>query len=110
MLLNYNKFFLLIITLMSANVVAHKIHDPTKPQIKSAAKNVSNDVSTTVEVQEPVMVLQGIMNRKSARIAIISDQIYAKGDTINGYIISQVNNDNVVLVNSGTQKRLYIYE
>jgi hypothetical protein len=111
MLLNYKKLFLVIIALMSAGVIADKIHDPTKPQLKSAAKHVVNDAGIKeVEIQEPVMILQGIMNRKSARIAIISDQVYAKGDTINGYIISQVNNDNVVLVNSETQKRLYIYE
>lgn len=111
MLLNYKKYFLLIITLFSVDLIADKIHDPTKPQLKSAAKNFANDIGANkTEVQGPVMILQGIMNKKSARIAIISDQIYAKGDMINGYIISQVNNDNVVLVNSETQKRLYIYE
>ena len=111
MLLNYKKFFVLAATFISTQVIADKIHDPTKPQFKSAAIAAGNNLAgVEVEVQEPVMILQGIMNRKSARIAIISDQIYAKGDTINGYIISQVNIDNVVLVNSETQKRLYIYE
>lgn len=111
MLLNYKKLFLLIIILVSADIMADKIHDPTKPQLRSAVNQVDNKLSdVAVEVLEPVMILQGIMNRKSARIAIISDQIYAKGDKINGYIIIQVNNDNVELVKSGTKKRLYIYE
>ena len=111
MLLNYKPFFLLIIALGSADLMADKIHDPTKPQLRKIINQEANGLSNEeVEEKEPIMILQGIMNRKSARIAIISGQIYAKGDMINGYIINQVNNDNVVLVNSGTQKRLYIYE
>jgi len=111
MLLNYKTFFLCIITLLSAGVMAHTVHDPTKPQLSTVVgQAVNSPVNMEVEAPEPIMILQGIMNRKSARIAIISDQIYAKGDMINGYIISQVNNDNVVLLNLGIQKRLYIYE
>jgi hypothetical protein len=110
MLLNYKRFFIVIIVFASAQVLADKIHDPTKPQfkIKKQQQNATNQ--TEVNVAEPVMTLQGIMKRKSAKIAIISDQIYAKGDMIHGYIIKQINNDNVLLVNSDTQKRLYIYE
>ena len=115
MLLKYKKFCLLIVTLLlSWQVNADKIHDPTKPQLKSLTSQTmskTNTITGQVEkVSMPAMTLQGIMDRRDTKIAIISDQIYAKGDKINGYIISQINHDNVVLVNSETQRRLYIYE
>lgn len=115
MLLNYKKLCLLIMVLtLSLQVNADKIHDPTKPQLKPVI-NPPNSLTELFtgqidEVLMPSMTLQGIMTRRKTKIAIISDQIYAKGDKINGYIISQINHDNVVLVNSETQRRLYIYE
>lgn len=112
MLLDYKKYVGALIIFLPSLAIADKIHDPTKPKNLNP---VMQPVGSAVEVSESNsamsgMLLQGIMYRKDTKIAIISEQIYAKGDKINGFIISQINNDNVVLVSSGTQKRLYIYE
>lgn len=114
MLLNYRKLLIVVTMLACNSSFADAIHDPTKPKLKIGTES-KNSVEDNSGIELNLMsllpmTLQGVLDRRNVRIAIISDQLYAEGDKINGYIISKINKDNVVLVSSGKQKRLYIYE
>ena len=104
------------VILTSPFVLADKIHDPTQPKFVVKEVESSTDSSTpmTAISQQSFpsgdVRLQGILNKKGRTVAIISGKLYAVGDQISGYKINKINQDNVVLIGSGTQKRLYVYE
>lgn len=86
-----------------------QILDPTQPKRIFVATDQAASVD---DLSEPVeaMKLQGLLTRKGSRVAIISGLPYSKGDKINGYRISEIKDDHVVVVGSGIKKRLYVYE
>jgi hypothetical protein len=96
--------------MFSCGLVAGKIHDPTEPKLKLGASKASSDALSAVVQPEIELTLQSIMRGKKGNIAIISGTLVNKGDLIKGFLVSQINSDHVVIVNSGTQKRLYVYE
>lgn len=106
MLLDYKRLTLLTL-LFSASLWADKVHDPTLPKIKVVVTQASKPI---VEELSADIKLQGVVNSNGSRLAIISGELYAIGDSIKGFKISKINNDNVVLLGSGSQKRLYVYE
>jgi len=85
---------------------ADKIHDPTMPKI---AINMENSVRT-VNTENEELRLQGIVSKRNMRMAIISGQLHQIGDFVDGFTISQIHKDHVILTKSGSQKRLYVYE
>lgn len=93
----------------SSLVLANQVYDPTKPkQIYVATEEQVVDEVTAAPVD--ILRLQGILNKKNYRVAFIAGELYSKGDRVEGYLISQINSDHVVIQGSGTQKRLYVYE
>lgn len=104
------KQILLIILVIWANIsLASGVYDPTQPkQIYVATDQtvVDEDMVEPVEL----LRLQGVLAKKSRRIAIISGELYNLGDKVDGYIISEIHRNHVVMVGSGTQKRLFVYE
>lgn len=110
MLFDYKASVLTCLLLLVANDLhADKIHDPTAPPL-SKKSNGAGIIGNNAEGAEPEIILQGIVNKKDTRMAIISGQLHRVGGMIYGYKISQVNKNNVVLTKSGSQKRLYVYE
>lgn len=110
MLFDYKVHILAVILCFSTKVVtADTIHDPTAPkfagQIDEAG--VFNRITTTVE---ETLSVQGIVNKKDTRMAIIGGQLVRIGEQVNGYTVKEVNRNNVVLTKSGSEKRLYVYE
>ena len=101
-----SKLGALLLALGSISVSADKIHDPTLPKINL---NVA-DNNTVQAMSNEALSLQGIVNKKGAKMAILSGQLHRVGDVVNGFKISQINNNNIVLLKSGSQKRLYVYE
>ena len=100
--------------LFASNVLAHKIHDPTEPKFVLKKTEAGTPISPSAMNKQGFpndeIQLQGILNKKNRTVAIISGKFYAIGDNISGYKINEINQDNVVLIGSGTQKRLYVYE
>lgn len=110
MLYDCKKYLLIIIISIFPNAVfSDTVHDPTAPKIFGNMDSAGTFNRAAVEEVEE-MTLQGIVNKKDTRMAIISGQLHRVGEMINGYKISQVNKNNVVLTKSGSQKRLYVYE
>ena len=103
------KHLVLIFLLLWGNqVIADKIHDPTRPKFLSSS--VAPTGPEVAEINAGDIQLQGVLNRKDHKVAIISGQLYNKGDKVNGYLISDIKNDHVLLLSSGTRKRIYVYE
>ena len=102
----------------STNAWADKIHDPTMPKyvVKSEPGNTKVEIIETPEGLSPQAAsiesikLQGILKRRGKTVAFISGQMYSVGDKIRGFKIGKINQDHVLLIGSGTQKRLYVYE
>ncbi len=110
MLLDFKLFKLVgiaFIALVSFSGFADKIHDPTLPKVKV---DVGNNASQVSQETKQGAVLQGIVNKRNSRMAIISGQLTKVGDEVDGYRVSQINKNNVVLIKAGSQKRLYVYE
>ena len=111
MLSGYNRAQYWGILLLGLGAVfsasADKIHDPTMPKVLVDMKAVSSATGTVVKQE---LELQGIVSKRNTRMAIISGQLHQVGDIVDGYLISQVHKDHVVLSKSGSQKRLYVYE
>ena len=93
-------------TLFAMPALADKIHDPTLPKIN--LNLVDNGAMPATSNEN--LSLQGIVNKKGTKMAIMSGQLHQLGDVVNGFKISQINNNNIVLLKSGSQKRLYVYE
>lgn len=93
----------------SSLAVAEQVLDPTKPKqlVAASAQTVTDE---DAEQQVESIRLQGVLDKKGLKLAIISGELYNKGDKIDGYLIREIHNNYVVLVGSGTQKRLYVYE
>ena len=93
----------------SGVTLAQSIYDPTQPKKLYIVQDqtVSDD-----DMLDPFqrLQLQGILTKKGMKTAFISGQLYYRGDTVEGYKIREIHKDYVVLVSSGTQKRLYVYE
>ncbi|MDO6718108.1 hypothetical protein Q4575_01780 [Psychrosphaera sp. 1_MG-2023] len=100
---------IIIISIFPNTVFSDTVHDPTAPKIFGNVDSAGTFNRATAAVEEE-LTLQGIVNKKDTRMAIISGQLHRVGEMVNGYKISQVNNNNVVLTKSGSQKRLYVYE
>lgn len=101
------KYLLLILVAWAGGVHADKIHDPTLPQFKATGASKAPEESDTLNEE---IRLQGVLNRKKRKVAIISGQLYNKGDKVNGYLIADIKNDHVLLLSSGSRKRIYVYE
>lgn len=101
------RYLLLILILGAGTVQADKIHDPTLPKFNAKSSMgtpvLSDDSAEDVQVQ-------GILTRKNHKVAIISGQLYNKGDKVKGYLIADIKNDHVLLLGSGSRKRIYVYE
>lgn len=89
----------------SGNVVADKIHDPTLPKVDLTPATATDSTSTKTELE-----LQGVVNKRGIKMAFISGELVKIGDQVQDFKVSKINNNNVVLLKSGSQKRLYVYE
>lgn len=89
----------------SSAVLADKIHDPTLPKVNLAP--VEQSLATE---QQDELALQGIVNKRGIQMAFISGELVKVGDSVRDFKVSKINNNNVVLLKSGSQKRLYVYE
>jgi hypothetical protein len=98
--------FATLLLFVAINVNADAIHDPTLPKLSVVPSNNANSSAP----KSAGAVLQGIVKKKNSRMAIISGQLTQIGDEVDGYKVSQINNNNVVLIKAGSQKRLYVYE
>ena len=97
----------LFLLLVVKNTYADAIHDPTLPKVAVTPNNMA---AQSEQQATSGSVLQGIVKKKNSRMAIISGQLTQVGDEVDGYKVSQINNNNVVLIKAGSQKRLYVYE
>lgn len=95
--------------MFTGGVFASEIYDPTQPKQIYVA---TDQLVSELDMAEPVetLRLQGILAKKNTKIAIISGELYNRGDKVDGYKISEIHRDHIVMVGSGTQKRLYVYE
>lgn len=108
MLLDCNRYVILMaLTLLfcSGTVLADKIHDPTLPRVNFVIPGEQTNEQDGEELQ-----LQGVVNKRGIQMAFISGELVKVGDNIQEYKVSKINNNNVVLLKSGSQKRLYVYE
>tara|TARA_Y100000034_G_C6783929_1_gene350584 strand:- start:251 stop:559 length:309 start_codon:yes stop_codon:yes gene_type:complete len=101
------KYLLLVLVAWTGAVYADKIHDPTLPQFNATS---AANAPVEMDISKEEIRLQGVLNRKKHKVAIISGQLYNKGDKVNGYLIADIKNDHVLLLSSGSRKRIYVYE
>lgn len=90
-------------------VLSQQVQDPTKPKLVLAATQ-QTVLDEDAEAKNDMLRLQSVVTKKGRKLAIISGELYNKGDEVNGYQIREIHNNYVVIVASGTQKRLYVYE
>ena len=104
-----NKYLLILFVLASASTFASGVYDPTQPKQIYVATDL---LAVDEDMVEPVEVLrlQGVLEKRNSKIAIISGELYQRGDKVDGYLISEIHRNHVVMVGSGTQKRLFVYE
>lgn len=103
------QIVLILIALCTFSAVADQIYDPTQPKQVYVAMD-QQVVDEVMASPIDMLRLQGILTKKKARVAIISGELYNKGDKVEGYLISEIHKDHVVMTGSGSQKRLYVYE
>lgn len=90
---------------MAPSAYADKIHDPTLPKVNLEPVEQSAESEQTDELS-----LQGVVNKRGIQMAFISGELVKVGDSVREFKVSKINNNNVVLLKSGSQKRLYVYE
>ncbi len=103
------QFFVMALFALPNLTSAVEVVDPTQPRqiyVASDEEIVDEDMVDQVDL----IRLQGVLVRKGKRTAIISGELYGKGDKVEGYLIKEIQKNHVVLVGSGTQKQLYVYE
>lgn len=103
------RFTLLILAIWSGLTLAQQVQDPTKPKLVFVASQPTATVEE-MEEQNGLLRLQSVVTKKGNKLAIISGELYNKGDKVNGYQIREIHSNYVVIAASGTQKRLYVYE
>lgn len=110
MLLGYNvkPLILLFTVFYSCLALSLSVQDPTKPNPISLT--TVKPMDNGEKIQADPLHLQGIMIKKGSKLAIISGQLYSKGDKVDGYQIREIHDHYVVMDGLGTQKRLYVYE
>ena len=103
------QFFVMALLALPSLTIAVEVVDPTQPRhiyVASDEEVVDEDMVDQVDL----IRLQGVMVRKGKRTAIISGELYNRGDKVEGYLVREIHKNHVLLVGSGTQKRLYVYE
>ena len=107
------SLYIIFGSVLSFIIKAEAKYDPTMPVLTKAEIQVSNEPdilnSETASVAESLL-LQGIVIKGEIRKAIISNQLYQIGDKVNGYILNNINDKDVLLTKSGSKKQLYVYE
>ncbi|KPH62192.1 hypothetical protein AMS58_09795 [Pseudoalteromonas porphyrae] len=86
----------------SVAAVAQTLKDPTRPQ--TITTKGSGNVLTGN------LILQSIIKKQQGYKAIISGQLYAIGDQIDGYKVLAINSKRVVLANDNKQIKLDLYD
>lgn len=92
----------LILICASVTAVAQTLKDPTRPQTITA-KGSGNVLTGN-------LILQSIIKKQQGYKAIISGQLYAIGDQIDGYKVLAINSKRVVLANDNKQIKLDLYD
>lgn len=110
MLLDYRTALLLVSLLGSLPVAADKIHDPTRPKHFQAIMTEDGVVRVNSGTLQAESKLQGILNKKGTKTAIIDGKLYQVGDIVGGFKISQIKLNSVVLAKGSIVKRLFVYE
>lgn len=102
------RFLIYLLAVVTLTAQSDEVHDPTRP--KDFDANTMKSIVKGVSSSQNSLTLQGVMDKKSGKVAIISGQLVAIGDVVSGYKLEKINNDHVVLTKSGKHKRLYVYE
>ncbi|MBH0057667.1 agglutinin biogenesis protein MshK [Pseudoalteromonas sp. SWXJZ94C] len=99
--LSLYSFCTLVLCFFSLNATA-QLRDPTQPYIQ-----VSNGMPVA---QNTELKLQSIIKKNTVFKAIISGQLYQKGDTVNNFRVLRINSKQVVLANDDKQIKLELYD
>jgi hypothetical protein len=112
MLLDFKRIACLIAgLLLSLTTWADKIHDPTRPALNVVVSSADGSVRfQSMQSEESLITLQGVLNKKGTMTAIIDGQLVHKGDMFKGFKVSQIETNYVVLAKGSTVKRLFVYE
>lgn len=111
MLSDYKIELLLVGSLLfSLPVLADKIHDPTRPKHFQAIMGEDGVIQLDSTRDQGIVKLQGILNKKGTKTAIIDGKLYQIGDIVGGFKISQIKLNSIVLAKGSTIKRLFVYE
>lgn len=94
-----------VISVYASGAWADKIHDPTLPKVNLTPAENGTEANEKTELE-----LQGVVNKRGIKMAFISGELVKVGDQVQDFKVSKINNNNVVLLKSGSQKRLYVYE
>jgi MSHA biogenesis protein MshK len=91
----------LVLSFFSLNTTA-QLRDPTQPFVQ-----ISNRVPAS---QNTALKLQSIIKKNTVFKAIISGQLYQKGDTVNDFRVLSINSKQVLLANDDKQIKLELYD
>lgn len=98
------KFTFLFFLFVSVGAQASALNDPTKPiNYKTSSTAVKSTSRSTLPT------LQSILGREGSRKAIINNQLYTIGKQVNGYRITNITTDRVLLTYQGKAYTLTLY-
>jgi hypothetical protein len=80
---------------------------PPKPSISTNAPIPTNlpAIADTPKINAPVTLnIHGVMSNDTGNVALINDQIYQEGDTVDGVKIVKISLDSVTVINNGKKE------
>jgi type II secretory pathway component PulC len=98
------KFTFFFFLLVSVGVQASALNDPTKPINYKTGSAVIKSSSRSI-----LPTLQSILGSDGNRKAIINNQLYTIGKQVDGYRITKITTDTVLLTYQGKAYTLTLY-
>ena len=92
----------------ATNDSGSKLEDPTRPLVNTKTKlsEQPKEATQSKPVAKPKNILMGILETSQGKLAIIDGQRLKVGNNINGYRVRRINDNSVVLTQSGKTKTL----
>ena len=87
---------------VSVPVAAQVLQDPTRPAVQA-------QTSRSTESVQQQWVLESVVSKKGQHKAIISGQLYAQGDKLADYTVTNISAHAVLLVQGAKQLKLELY-
>ena len=81
---------------------------PLGPLAKIPAKTSAAATANTNKQTHDEFSVQGIMSKNGSTVALINGKIYAKGDSIDGIKITNINEEAITLLRDGQEEKIRV--